>query len=113
VADPTWFGGRLRELREGAGLTRKQLADKAGLRSEKGIRDIEQGLRMPYWDTVLAVCDALDVTPDAFIVQPEEREPPGPGRPPKLGSGQSPVPQLTEEPPPPKRKPRGALMRDR
>lgn len=83
MADAKWFAGRLRELREGSGLTRKQLAEKAGLRSEKGIRDIEQGLRMPYWDTVLAICDALDVTPDAFIVQPEEREPPGPGRPPR------------------------------
>jgi transcriptional regulator with XRE-family HTH domain len=85
VADPKWFGGRLRELREAADLTRPQLAERAGLRSEKGIRDIEQGLRMPYWDTVLALCDALGVTPDAFIKEPAEREPAGPGRPKKGG----------------------------
>lgn len=83
MADPKWFAGRLRELREAAGLTRTQLADRARLRSEKGIRDIEQGLRMPYWDTVLALCDALGVTPDAFTQEPAERAPTGPGRPPR------------------------------
>jgi transcriptional regulator with XRE-family HTH domain len=76
-----WFAGRLVELREAAGLTRKQLADRAGLQSEGGIRDIEQGRRLPNWEMVIALSLALGVTPDAFTVQPAERSAPGRGRP--------------------------------
>ena len=36
-----WFAGRLRELREQAGLTQQQLGQKAGL-SQAGIADLEQ-----------------------------------------------------------------------
>src|SRR5436309_2336642 len=36
------FPGRLRELREAAGLSRQQLADKAGLKLG-GVRNLEQG----------------------------------------------------------------------
>ena len=66
-----WFAGRLRELREAAGLSRKELADKAGLQSEGGIRDLEQGRRKPSWEMVIALCRALGVTCDAFLVAPQ------------------------------------------
>ncbi len=83
--EAAWFQGRLRELREAAGLSRKQLAERAGLRSEKGIRDLEQGRRNPTWETVLALCKALSVKPDAFAEKPAEGEPEKPkgGRPKK------------------------------
>ncbi len=47
--DPEWFAGRLRELREAAGYSRKELAERANLRSLAGIRDLEQGIRKPSW----------------------------------------------------------------
>jgi transcriptional regulator with XRE-family HTH domain len=69
MADPAWFAGRLRELREQAGLARKELAARARL-SEGGVRDLEQGHRRPSWETVLALCDALGVGPNAFAQAP-------------------------------------------
>lgn len=65
-----WFGGRLRELREARGLTRKELATRAGLRSEAGIRNLEQGVRAPSWPTVIALCQALGVTCEEFMKPP-------------------------------------------
>jgi transcriptional regulator with XRE-family HTH domain len=82
MADAAWFAGRLRELREQAGLSRQELADKAGL-SVYGIRDIEQGINQPSWPTVLSIAEALGVDCTVFTQPPAERESPGPGRPPK------------------------------
>lgn len=102
---PEWFAGRLRELRTAAGLSREELATKAGLKVG-GIRDLEQGLNGPTWATMVAICAALGVDCTAFTVPPAEREPAGPGRPPKV-----------EEPPtqPPTQKmtkPRGRPRKD-
>ena len=81
MTDPAWFGARLRELRTAAGLSRKALADAAGLK-EGGVRDIEQGRRMPGWPTVLALCNALGVKCEAFTQEPTaDAEPPKRGRP--------------------------------
>jgi transcriptional regulator with XRE-family HTH domain len=70
----------LRELREAKGMSREQLADSAGMKVG-GIRDLEQGVRSPTWKTVLALCVALGVTPDAFTTEPADRPPATPGRP--------------------------------
>src|SRR5262245_38249399 len=75
-----WFAGRLRELREAAGLTREQLAEKAGLKAG-GVRDIEQGRRSPQWETVLALCGALGCSCEEFRKRPAERPEPQRGRP--------------------------------
>jgi transcriptional regulator with XRE-family HTH domain len=80
--NPEWFAGRLRELREAAGLTQTQLADKAGMKLG-GVQNLEQGRTYPTWPTVLALAEALGVTCEAFTRPPAEREPVGPGRPPK------------------------------
>jgi transcriptional regulator with XRE-family HTH domain len=78
-----WFAGRLRELRTAAGLSRRELAEKAGLK-EGGIRDIEQGINNPTWPTVLALAAALGVSCEAFNVPPtEDTSPPERGRPKK------------------------------
>jgi len=85
--NPEWFAGRLRELREQAGLSRKQLAERAALESEAGIRNLEQGIVFPSWKMVLALCKALGVTCDAFTQQPsEDLPPPKSGRPRKSSS---------------------------
>jgi transcriptional regulator with XRE-family HTH domain len=84
--DPEWFKDRLRELRSKAGLTRQQLADKAGLKLNV-IRDVEQGVNRPSWDTVIALCRALDVSCDAFLQPPSpELPPPVVGRPKKASA---------------------------
>jgi transcriptional regulator with XRE-family HTH domain len=83
--NPEWFAGRLKELREGAGLTRDELAERAGL-SKFGISDLEQGRRLPGWETVLLLCQALGVECTAFAQQPATSEKVGRGRPRKPDS---------------------------
>lgn len=59
------FGPRLRELRLEAGLTQKQLAEKAGV-SQNGVSQWEDGSREPGWYAVLALAEALGVSCAAF-----------------------------------------------
>jgi transcriptional regulator with XRE-family HTH domain len=75
-----WFAGRLRELREEKGFGREQLAELAGIKAS-AVRDIEQGVYSPNWETVVALCRALGVTADAFLQGPTERPPIARGRP--------------------------------
>jgi transcriptional regulator with XRE-family HTH domain len=76
----TWFPGRLRELREGAGLTQAQLAEKVGV-GRDAVARWEAGVREPGWSYVLALAEALGVDCTAFTVKPEDTPPHGPGRP--------------------------------
>ena len=80
--NPEWFAGRLKELREQAGLTQQELADKAGLKLG-GIRNLEQGRTYPEWPSVLSLCAALGVECGAFCTPPATEDRPGPGRPQK------------------------------
>jgi predicted ATPase/DNA-binding XRE family transcriptional regulator len=58
------FGARLRQLREAAGLTLEELAQKAGL-TARGIGDLERGARnRPYPHTVRSLADALELPED-------------------------------------------------
>ena len=58
------FGARLRRLREAAGLTQEELAQRAGL-TARGISDLERGARnRPYPHTVRSLADALELTED-------------------------------------------------
>src|SRR5215510_4770612 len=65
-----WFAGRLRELREQAGLTQKDLADRAGV-SKATVADLEQGRYAPSWPTVVSLAEALGVVCTAFLQQPQ------------------------------------------
>jgi transcriptional regulator with XRE-family HTH domain len=91
----TPFGARLRELREQAGLTQQQLAERAGIH-KLTVAKFEQGLREPGWSTVQALVDALGVSCDALRQAPALQGTRKRGRPP--------TPKETE--PTPKR-PRG------
>jgi transcriptional regulator with XRE-family HTH domain len=77
------FGLRLKELRNAAGLTQVGLSEKSGL-GKSTITDLEQGLYMPTWPTVLSLAAALGVTCEAFN-QPAAADaaPSGRGRPAK------------------------------
>ena len=77
------FAVRLKELRQEAGLTQKQLAEKAGM-SLAGLAHLEHGLREPTWPTVLAVADALGVECTAFTEASKGQPAQGRGRPPKV-----------------------------
>ena len=58
------FGAKLRQLREAAGLTQEELAQKAGL-TVRGISDLERGARnRPYPHTVRSLADALELPED-------------------------------------------------
>jgi transcriptional regulator with XRE-family HTH domain len=56
----THFGARLRELRQAAGMTQKQLAERSGLHPY-GVAKLEQGQNNPRWATVLMLAGALGV----------------------------------------------------
>jgi transcriptional regulator with XRE-family HTH domain len=80
MADASWFPGRLKELREQAGLTQQQLAERAGF-TKAGVAQWESGRRVPAWPHVLALANALSVSSEAFNQEPAGRPPQGRGRP--------------------------------
>ncbi|MDQ4099331.1 MAG: helix-turn-helix domain-containing protein, partial [Chloroflexota bacterium] len=66
------FGARLRRLREAAGLTQEELADRAGL-SPVAVGKLERGQRRrPYPHTVRALADALGLSEEARAELAEE-----------------------------------------
>ena len=74
------LGGRIRELRDAAGLSREQLAAAAGV-SVRAVVQWELGEREPGWFNMLALAEALRVDCAAFIQAPADRPTVGPGRP--------------------------------
>jgi transcriptional regulator with XRE-family HTH domain len=97
MASAEWFAGRLRELRENAGLTQAELAEKAGLTRE-GVAQLETGRRKPAWETVLALCEALGCSCEAFTRPPATRPPAGPGRPHKVRTESRAAEPMTKRP---------------
>lgn len=63
---PSGFGERLLALREQAGLTQGELADKAGCHGFT-ISKLERGEQEPAWPLVLALAAALGVSCTAFV----------------------------------------------
>jgi transcriptional regulator with XRE-family HTH domain len=80
VSNPEFFAGRLKELREVAGMTQQQLADKAGMKLG-GVRNLEQGRVGPTWGTVLALAEALGTDCLAFTQEPNSQDKAPRGRP--------------------------------
>ena len=79
------FGARLRSLREAAGLTQEELAERAGLTSY-AVSALERGRRQrPYPHTVRSLCDALGSSPEdrALLLSavPRRTVPPPPAPP--------------------------------
>jgi transcriptional regulator with XRE-family HTH domain len=80
--EASWFGARLRELRQQAGLTQQQVAERCGVKWETVSR-WGRDTREPSWSNVVALAKALGVECTAFLQDPGRALPPRPGRPPK------------------------------
>jgi transcriptional regulator with XRE-family HTH domain len=87
------FARRLKELREAAGLTQAQLAERCGLHLSTVFK-LEQGRRAPAWDTVQILCRGLNLPCTAFETIGEAGgsagQPRGPGGPKKAAEGAAP-----------------------
>jgi transcriptional regulator with XRE-family HTH domain len=70
----TGFAVKLRELREAAGLTQVQLAERAGLHLHS-LTKLEHGEREPAWSTVLELARALGVEVGVFALSPSAEPP--------------------------------------
>jgi transcriptional regulator with XRE-family HTH domain len=64
---PSGFGGRLQQLRERAGLTQAELAERAGC-FPLTVSKLERGVQEPAWPLVVALARALGVSCDSFVV---------------------------------------------
>ncbi len=108
-----WFAGRLRDLREQTGLTQMQLAANAGL-TKDAVARLERGARSPVWETVVALCKALNVTADAFLQEPSTRPDAKRGRPRKASADAETTETATAtKPKTPKRSGKGQGQRKR
>jgi transcriptional regulator with XRE-family HTH domain len=65
-SEASGFGEVLKQLREKAGLSQAQLAERAGL-NVFGVAKLEQGVREPSWNSVLTLAAALGVDCTAFV----------------------------------------------
>jgi len=74
------FAGRLKELRTAAGLSLKELAERAKITPDAIVK-LESGNRKPGWETVIALSDALGVECTAFLQELAPAPTAGPGRP--------------------------------
>lgn len=62
------IGEKLYAVRKKAGLTQAEVAERAGL-SDRTYADIERGTVNMRIETVLKICRALDITPDAVLTE--------------------------------------------
>ena len=83
-----WFAGRLRELREGAGLTQPELAERVGT-TVRNISRLETGVQEATWPTVVALAKAFGVSCDAFLQEPAAPPDPHRGRPRKAARAET------------------------
>src|SRR5262245_14022213 len=83
-----WFAARLRELREQAGLTQKELAERVGT-TVRNVSRLETGTQEATWPTVVALARLFGVSCDAFLQQPASLPMPQRGRPPKQATAQA------------------------
>jgi transcriptional regulator with XRE-family HTH domain len=110
------FAEKLRQLRDAAGLTQEQMAERSSINLWT-IRGYEQGRREPNWKGVLSLAKALDVAAEVFSEcdesTPEEQSARTRGRPRKpeapadFGAAHS----QREEMPPSQSKPRDRKTR--
>ena len=62
------IGNKLLAIRKRSGMTQSEVAEVAGL-SERTYADIERGDVNTRIETILKVCNALQITPDAVLTE--------------------------------------------
>lgn len=65
------IGEKLFSFRKNRGLTQAEVAEKAGL-SDRTYADIERGSVNMRVDTLLKICNALNITPDEILTEKTE-----------------------------------------
>jgi transcriptional regulator with XRE-family HTH domain len=60
------FSERLRNLRVSKGLSQKNIAEAMGI-TEAGYQNYEVGRRLPTFEKLLAICNALDCSADYLL----------------------------------------------
>lgn len=68
IRDFHLIGNKLLAYRKRAGLTQMEVAEKAGL-SDRTYADIERGSVNMRIETLLAICDALCITPNDVLTE--------------------------------------------
>ena len=68
IYDMRKIGNKILALRKNSGLTQAELAEKAGL-ADRTYADIERGNVNMRIETLLKICDALRITPDAILTE--------------------------------------------
>lgn len=61
------FGRQVRDMRRQQGLTQEELAEKVGI-SHSFLGHIERGSRIASMETLVMLCNALKVTPQALLI---------------------------------------------
>lgn len=56
-----------KHIRKAQGMTQKNLADELGI-IEQTVSKIERGVFTPSADTIIQVCDVLNITPNKFML---------------------------------------------
>jgi transcriptional regulator with XRE-family HTH domain len=64
------FGSQLRRLREKAGLSQEQLADRAGVHRTY-VSLLERNKKSPTLDVFFRLCKALQIAPSRFLARLE------------------------------------------
>lgn len=62
------IGNKLYDIRKKSGLSRVEVAEKAGL-SDRTYADIERGSTRMKTDTLLQICEALHITPNDILME--------------------------------------------
>ncbi len=68
IFDYNKIGNKLLAIRKQAGLTQYEVAELAGL-SDRTYADIERGSVNMRIETILKICKALQITPDAILTE--------------------------------------------
>ena len=67
AVDYNLIGKRIAELRKSRGMTQANLAEKAEI-TNNFLSHIERSYSIPSLETLVRICDALEVTPDAILL---------------------------------------------
>ena len=63
-----WLGRQVKIVLKASKMSRKELAERAGMGHPNAVGELINGKKNPTWRTILRICDALEITPYDLIV---------------------------------------------